>query len=233
MEYKITFEDGSSGYLEHHGVKGMHWGVHNAETKARYNSENRGYAALSKSGKVIAANGKTINKKQVSKKADRQAQRYASKTGASFERDHPRAGTSDQVNVRANAYMEKYNEVMNSKASSRTNRKARKDAKEFVNAKMYYGEGAGTRRKLIKNTVEQRSKTLPGYEKAFQKHVENQDVGKAVVKAKRKRKRTDAINSTKKTGRGVVHAVSGNPQRSSATALAIVNAAKLAKKIAR
>ena len=38
MSYKLTFEDGSSAYLEHHGVKGMHWGVWNAETRARYNS---------------------------------------------------------------------------------------------------------------------------------------------------------------------------------------------------
>lgn len=36
MSYAITFEDGSSAYLEHHGVKGMHWGVRNAETQARY-----------------------------------------------------------------------------------------------------------------------------------------------------------------------------------------------------
>lgn len=35
MPYKLTFEDGSSVYLEHHGVKGMHWGVWNDETRAR------------------------------------------------------------------------------------------------------------------------------------------------------------------------------------------------------
>lgn len=35
MLYKLTFEDGSSGYLEHFGVKGMHWGVWNDETRAR------------------------------------------------------------------------------------------------------------------------------------------------------------------------------------------------------
>ena len=35
MSYKLTFEDGSSAYLEHFGVKGMHWGVWNDETRAR------------------------------------------------------------------------------------------------------------------------------------------------------------------------------------------------------
>ena len=40
MDYMLTFEDGSSGYLSHHGVKGMKWGVWNEETKARHlNSE--------------------------------------------------------------------------------------------------------------------------------------------------------------------------------------------------
>lgn len=36
MEYKLTFQDGSSAYLAHHGVKGMHWGVQNADTQAKY-----------------------------------------------------------------------------------------------------------------------------------------------------------------------------------------------------
>lgn len=27
MDYKLTFEDGSEGYLMHYGVKGMQWGV--------------------------------------------------------------------------------------------------------------------------------------------------------------------------------------------------------------
>ena len=35
MEYKLIFEDGSEA-LMHHGIKGMKWGVWNAETAARY-----------------------------------------------------------------------------------------------------------------------------------------------------------------------------------------------------
>lgn len=36
MEYYVTFEDGTSTYLEHHGIKGMKWGVRNSETLAKY-----------------------------------------------------------------------------------------------------------------------------------------------------------------------------------------------------
>lgn len=36
MQYRITFDDGSTAYLEHHGVMGMKWGVRNAETQAKY-----------------------------------------------------------------------------------------------------------------------------------------------------------------------------------------------------
>ena len=36
MEYLVTFDDGSSAFLSHHGTKGMKWGVWNPETAARY-----------------------------------------------------------------------------------------------------------------------------------------------------------------------------------------------------
>ncbi len=42
MDYLIQFEDGSDGYLSHHGVMGMHWGQRNAETQLKYQSGNGG-----------------------------------------------------------------------------------------------------------------------------------------------------------------------------------------------
>lgn len=48
MDYLITMEDGSSVCLSHHGVKGMKWGVWNAETAARH----RGGRGLSKTSKT-------------------------------------------------------------------------------------------------------------------------------------------------------------------------------------
>lgn len=46
--------------------------------------------------------------------------------------------------------------------SNSTNKEARKDATEFARAKMFFGQGAGTRRKLIKNSVEAKKKRIPG-----------------------------------------------------------------------
>ena len=65
MDYFIEFEDGSDGYLSHHGVLGMKWGVRNAETLRRYANEG----------------GKKPSKRQV-KSAIRQAKReHRKKTG--------------------------------------------------------------------------------------------------------------------------------------------------------
>ena len=91
-------------------------------------------------------------------------------------------------------------------------RKARKDAKEFARAKMFYGEGAGTRRKLIKATVNERSKD-PDYKKEFDKALAKQDMSKHAAKAKTERKIKDTKNAAAKTGRGIANIVTGHPER--------------------
>jgi hypothetical protein len=87
--------------------------------------------------------------------------------------------------------------------SNRTSRMARKDAAEYTRAKLFYGDGAGTRRKLIKAKVESRAKKDPSYKKAFDHHVENTDLGKRASQAKGERKRKDISASVGKTARGV------------------------------
>lgn len=99
-------------------------------------------------------------------------------------------------------------------------RKARKDAKEYARAKMYYGEGAGNRRKLIKATVKERSKD-PAYKKEFERQIKKQDMAKHASAAKRERKVNNVKKSTAKTARGLVNAATGNIGRASATAAAI------------
>jgi hypothetical protein len=75
--------------------------------------------------------------------------------------------------------------------SRKTNKDAKKDAEEFARAKMYYGKGAGNRRKLIKNTVEAKSSKSESYKKAFDKHTSDQDLAKHSSGAKKERSKTD------------------------------------------
>lgn len=103
-------------------------------------------------------------------------------------------------------------------------RQAQKDAKEFARAKMYYGEGAGTRRKLIKATVQERSKNKT-YKDAFDKALDAQDMSEHAKKAKRERKSTDVKNAAKMHARGAINIASGNAGRAAASTLAIVTLA--------
>lgn len=108
--------------------------------------------------------------------------------------------------------------------SRRTNRQAKKDAKEYTKAKMYYGEGAGTRRKLINKTVEAKAKRDPSYKKAFDFHVENTDYAKRAQQARSQRKTTDTKNTVVKTGKQVSHALRGNSQYAGFGAMAVAAA---------
>lgn len=85
----------------------------------------------------------------------------------------------------------------------RTNREAKKDANEHAKAQMFYGEGAGNRRKLIKAKVNSKSSKDPLYKKAFDYHSDNQDMAKRAVSARGERKRKDVVKGTAKTARGV------------------------------
>lgn len=87
--------------------------------------------------------------------------------------------------------------------SAKTNRAAKKDATEFTKAKMFYGDGAGTRRKLIKAKVESRSAKDPNYKKAFDHHVGKTDMGRRAEQARGTRRRKDVVSGTAKTARGI------------------------------
>lgn len=107
----------------------------------------------------------------------------------------------------------------------KTNKAAKADAEEFTKAKLFYGEGAGTRRKLIKAKVEARSAKDQLYKKAFDHHVAKTDLGKRAKQATKTRKRTDRKNAVKKTGKGVGHITRGNSQYANTAAVAAVGAA--------
>lgn len=105
-----------------------------------------------------------------------------------------------------------------------TNKAARKDAVEFARAKMFYGDGAGTRRKLIKAKVEANSKRNPDYKKAFDHHLGQQDLGQHADKARTERRRKNTTASVGKTARGINRAIQG-PFGSTIAVTAIVGAA--------
>lgn len=94
-------------------------------------------------------------------------------------------------------------------ASKKVNKEARKDATEFARAKLFYGEGAGNRRKLIKAKVESKSARDSSYKNAFDHHLARQDLGRHASKAQGERHRKDVKNSVGKTARGVNRIVNG------------------------
>ena len=100
--------------------------------------------------------------------------------------------------------------------SRKTNREAKRDAKEYTQAKMFYGNGAGNRRKLIKATVNSKSKDQ-AYKKAFDHHVENTDMAKRAQQARGQRHRKTTAEKTAKTGRGIINVARGNARAASAT----------------
>ena len=107
----------------------------------------------------------------------------------------------------------------------KTNKMAKADAEEFTRAKLFFGEGAGTRRKLIKAKVEQRSKADALYKKAFDHHVSQTDLAKRSEQAQKERKRTDRKKAVRKTGKGVGHILRGNSQYANTAAVGGVAAA--------
>lgn|GEM_PF-2976904 len=116
--------------------------------------------------------------------------------------------------------------IVNAHRDRHEKREARKDAKEFARAKMYYGEGAGNRRKLIKATVKEKSKSKV-YADEFEKSLATQNMADHATKAKRERHINDAKNTAGKWGRGIVNIATGNPGRAAASVVAAYGVLKI------
>ena len=106
-------------------------------------------------------------------------------------------------------------------ASRATNKEARKDAQEFARAKLFYGEGAGNRRKLIKATVDAKAKRDPTYKAAFDHHLAQQDLSKHASAARGERKRKDTKAKVGKNARALNRAINGPFASGAAVALAV------------
>lgn len=81
---------------------------------------------------------------------------------------------------------------------------AEKDAREWTQAKLAYGEGAGTRRKLINETVAYKMETIPGYRDAFDRASAQQDVASMAKHAKRDARRKNVNQALVRNTKAVV-----------------------------
>lgn len=125
-----------------------------------------------------------------------------------------------------------YDKGDGTKDYKRIQKDAKNDAAEYARAKAYYGEGAGTRRKKIKNQISERMKD-PDYKAAFNYHMKNQNMEEHQKAANRERKWEDTKNTVGKTARGVKNLLLGVGSASIA-ALSIYTMAKytgISKKI--
>lgn len=83
-------------------------------------------------------------------------------------------------------------------------KEATRDAAEFARAQMFYGEGAGTRRKLIQATVDAKINRDPAYGRAFRAALAAQDMAEHASKARRERRRIDTTTTVNKNLRGIL-----------------------------
>ena len=118
-----------------------------------------------------------------------------------------------------------YDREDGSKDMKRLNKDAKKDAEDMARAKAYYGEGAGNRRKQIRNRISERMKD-PEYKALYEKFLSEQDMSKHQKAANRERHAQDATNTVAKTARGIKNLLMGFGS-ASLTAVALYNAAKI------
>lgn len=102
---------------------------------------------------------------------------------------------------------------------------AKQDAAAWARAEMFFGEGAGTRRKLLWAEINKKLSTVPGYQDAFNKAYVSQDWADHAIKAAQERKKLDRAAKVSKNFRALK---SGNVRGLSTGVYVIVGGAYLA-----
>lgn len=69
---------------------------------------------------------------------------------------------------------------------------AKKDAENWARAEMFFGEGAGIRRKHLQADIDTKTATIPGYLERFGAYYEKQDMAEHAIQAAKERKKIDA-----------------------------------------
>jgi hypothetical protein len=272
--------------LEHHGVKGMHWGVRESRTEKGSSTPDRHAAKteIKRSGVLdqakkhadistehaliaekFARHHDEVNEKGFQSEAAKRVfgNNAAQQSNRDFYRQNrvPKGMALDQVKNQLRQFNNYHGKLANKHAKIANNlyakaeklqheeagslahhgvkgqkwgehharRMARADANEFAKARAYYGEGAGTRRKLIKAKVETRSQNSH-YKKEFHRVLSGQNIEKRSAQATRKRRRADTTNFVGKTTRGVHRSLTGGFGPVTATAATIAAGAAYAHK---
>lgn len=96
---------------------------------------------------------------------------------------------------------------------------AAKDAYRWAYAEMFFGEGAGIRRKHLSVELHQKMATIPGYTQAFDKAFEKLNLSDIAIKAAKERKRLDRGKFVSRNVKGLL---TGN--KSSLTNVVLVGA---------
>jgi len=197
--------------LQHYGIKGQKWGLRRFQNQdGTLTADGKARYGVNKAGEAL----RDLHDKSVKKGPGR-----ATNNG-------PMRGMGPKTNG-------VYDRPDGTKDTDRLKKDAKKDAEDMARAKAYYGEGAGNRRKQIRNRISERMKD-PDYKAEYEKQLAAQDMSKHQKAANRERHAQDAKNAVAKTGRGIKNLIMGVGSASMA-AVAIYNVAKLTgadKKIA-
>ena len=214
-----------SDTLAHYGVKGMRRGTRksreerNAERRAKYEAKLKATYGIDDIGRIEnylkkrkehaekAKNWRLANQRNRQLTATERREKYYNKLdsgqlGKTYATDTTLAEAARRYYKKGHNKRMSHSELMHHGVKG-MKWGVRRDAKEFTQAKMYYGEGSGNRRKLIKATVKARSKD-PFYKSEFDKAVAKTDMGKRAAQAR---------NSAGKTVRGVGNIATGNLSR--------------------
>lgn len=110
--------------------------------------------------------------------------------------------------------------------SKNLDKMAAKDAENWARAEMFFGEGAGIRRKHLQADIDSKTATIPGYLERFTAFYESQDMAEHAIAAAKERKRIDAGLKASKNLRALKN---GNTQNLSVGIFVVLGAYVVAR----